>query len=88
MMRTVFFSIGLFVALVGTSLLFIDKIVLTAKVDDDSSSNLRGFFTGINSDRQKVVDPPDWVAFNLMSVGAITVLYSVALPKKQKVVDG
>jgi hypothetical protein len=30
------------------------------------------------------VDPPDWAAFTLMSVGTVTMLYSVALPRKKK----
>ena len=86
-MRTVFLALGLFVALTGISLLFVDKVVLTAKADDRPSGDIRGFFA-INSERQKVIDPPEWVAFNLISVGTITVLYSVALPKKKQVVDG
>ena len=32
----------------------------------------------------KQVDPPDWAAFSLMSVGTVTMLYAVALPRKKK----
>jgi len=87
-MRTVFLAVGLFVGLTGISLLFVDKVVLTAKADDRPTGDIRGFFTNINSEQQKVIDPPEWVAFNLISVGTITVLYSVALPKKKQAVDG
>ncbi|MBW3538697.1 MAG: hypothetical protein KY476_00355 [Planctomycetes bacterium] len=31
----------------------------------------------------KIVDPPDWAAFSLMSLGTVTMLYAIALPKKQ-----
>jgi hypothetical protein len=30
------------------------------------------------------VDPPDWAAFSLMSIGTVTMLYAVALPRKKK----
>ena len=33
--------------------------------------------------RPRVIDPPDWAAFSLLSVGAVTMLYAIALPKKQ-----
>lgn len=36
---------------------------------------------------QKLVDPPDWAAFSLMSVGAVTMLYAFALPRKGKKAD-
>jgi hypothetical protein len=32
----------------------------------------------------KMVDPPDWAAFSLLSVGTVTMLYAVALPRKKK----
>ena len=32
--------------------------------------------------RKQVIDPPEWAAFSLMSIGTVTMLYSVALPKK------
>ncbi|HUG90739.1 MAG TPA: hypothetical protein VML55_07900 [Planctomycetaceae bacterium] len=31
-----------------------------------------------------VVDPPDWAAFSLLSIGSVTMLYAVALPRKKK----
>ncbi len=85
MLRSSFFSAGLFVALWGVSFLMIDKLVL--KSSDDASSkqgNFRGLFTSSGPDRKKVIDPDDWVAFTLMSVGTVTMLYSVALPKKKE----
>ena len=36
-----------------------------------------------SSRNQRVIDPPEWAAFSLLSVGAVTMLYAVALPKKQ-----
>lgn len=85
MLRSAFFSAGLFVALWGVSFLMIDKLVMHS-ADDPSSkqSNFRGLLTSSGPDRKKVIDPPDWVAFSLMSVGTVTMLYSAALPKKKE----
>ena len=82
MMRSVFFAAGLFVALWGVSFLMVDKVVLNMKADSPRQTGFRGLFTGVSPERKKVFDPPDWAAFSLMSVGAVTMLYAVALPKK------
>lgn len=90
MVRSTFFAIGLFVTLWGLSFLTIDKLVLnrtTETAQTQRQSGMRGMFgmtTTTNAAQQKVVDPPDWVAFSLMSVGTVTMLYSVALPKKKE----
>lgn len=83
MLRSMFFATGLFVALWGVSFLFIDKVVLTARQDGQRDAGFRGLFTRTNSLSQRVFDPPDWAAFSLMSVGSVTMLYAVALPKKK-----
>ena len=90
MFRSSFFSAGLFVLLTGTSFLFVDKMVLTHKVvveepEPVREPEFRGFLgmTSLNEDQQEVVNPPDWAAFSLMSVGAVTMLYAAALPKRR-----
>ncbi|HXY35133.1 MAG TPA: hypothetical protein VEI07_12960 [Planctomycetaceae bacterium] len=84
MLRGTFFSVGVFIALWGASLFFVDKIVL--KVADDSARppGFRGAYAGNQQQKQqRVITPPDWVSFSLLSVGAVTMLYAVALPRKQ-----
>jgi hypothetical protein len=85
MLRGTFFSIGMFIALWGASLFFVDKIVL--KVADDPAARPPGFRGMLANQsqqkQQRVIAPPDWVSFSLLSVGAVTMLYAVALPRKQ-----
>lgn len=92
MFRSSFFAAGLFVLLTGTSFLFVDKMVLSHKVTVEEEEpepvrepEFRGFLgmTSLNEDQQEVLNPPDWAAFSLMSIGAVTMLYAVALPKKK-----
>ena len=83
MWRAFFFSTGLFVTLVGASFLLVDKMTLNVKADAPKGKGFRGMFTGVSPDKKMIVDPPDWAAFSLMSVGTVNLLYTFALPKKQ-----
>ncbi len=85
MLRSAFFSMGLFVTLWGTSFLFADKIVLHdngQKLERDK--NIRAMLSNqqIEKDIRRVIDPPDWAAFSLLSLGTVTMLYAVALPTR------
>ena len=82
MLRASFFAAGLFVTLWGVTFLMVDKVVLTFKDEAPKNSQMRGFFMSATPDRKQVFDPPDWCAFSLMSVGTVTMLYAVALPKR------
>lgn len=84
MLRAMFFAVGLFVTLWGGAFLMIDKVVLDVKTEAVKESGFRGLFSKVAADKKKVVDPPDWAAFSLMSVGTVTMLYSIALPKGKK----
>ena len=83
MLRSTFFAAGLFIALWGVSFLFVDKIVLNISEEPLRPSGFRGLFTSITPAGKKVLDPPDWTGFSLISIGTVTMLYAVALPKKQ-----
>lgn len=83
MVRSIFFSLGLFITLWGGSFLLIDKLVLNTDSGSPGQGTFRGLFGGAATARKMVVDPPDWAAFSLMSIGTVTMLYAVALPKKQ-----
>jgi len=84
MLRGTFFSIGMFITLWGVSLLFVDKLVLN--MPDDVAARtpgFRGLYQGNQQQsKQRIIDPPEWAAFSLLSVGAVTMLYALALPKK------
>lgn len=82
MVKSCFFSTGLFVTLWGVSLLFVDQIVLNATEEGEPENAISAMISTVTPENQKYVDPPDWAAFSLMSVGAVTMLYAVALPKK------
>ena len=82
MLPGTFFSIGMFIALWGVSLLFVDKLVVNVADDTQRPPGFRGMLNN-QPQKQRTIDPPDWVSFSLLSVGAVTMLYAVALPRKQ-----
>ena len=84
MLKSCFFAIGLFVTLCGASLLFVDRVILNVNEDIQTESAISSMFSSVTPEQQKVIDPPEWAAFSFMSVGAVTMLYSVALPKKKE----
>ena len=83
MLRSTFFATGLFVLMVGGSFLLVDKFVLNLKDESKEKAGFRGMFTTVTPDRRRVFDPPDWAAFSLLSIGSVTMLYSIALPGKK-----
>ena len=83
MLRSSCFSFGAFVLLCGISLLYVDRLVLDGESLEEARS-FRGMLTQqqlIQSEKRDVLDPPDWAAFALMSLGSVTMLYSAALPR-------
>jgi len=82
MLRASAFAFGLFVALWGVSFLVVDKIILHSAPEGDTG--IRGMLaqTQIDQESRPIIDPADWTAFMLMSFGSVTMLYSVALPRK------
>ncbi|MBS0205081.1 MAG: hypothetical protein JSS49_19430 [Planctomycetes bacterium] len=81
MLRSACFAAGLFVGLWGLSFLAIDKLVMFQPEERDPG--IRGMLAKqiVNKEARPVIDPPDWAAFTLLSIGSVTMLYAVALPK-------
>jgi hypothetical protein len=89
MVRSTFFALGLFTAMCGASFLVVDKFVLNVKSKSlKKQEGVRALFVSVTPDRQQVFDPPQWFAFSMMSAGSVTMLYSIALPKKGKKDEG
>lgn len=82
MFRAFFFTIGVFTSLVGAECLLVDRAVLNI---DQPVSTQRRIFPMVRSSvgRKMVVEPPDWMGWSLISAGAVTTLYSFALPRRK-----
>lgn len=74
MWRALFISLGIYAVILGVECLLIEKAVLAKEVDK------KGAATSVGKSRDFV--PPEWAPWSLMSTGAVTMLYSVTLPKR------
>ncbi len=81
MLRSACFAAGLFLGLWGVSFLAIDKLVMHEPAERDPG--IRGMLAKqvVGRESRPIIDPPDWAAFTLLSIGSVAMLYSVALPK-------
>lgn len=85
MLRASAFATGLFIAMWGAAFLVIDKVVLFNPPPEREEKGIRAMITKqqVADEDRPVIDPADWTAFTLMSIGSVTMLYSVALPKRK-----
>jgi hypothetical protein len=90
--RNQFFFLGLVVLLIGVQVRFVSSYVLNPKATkflaertgQSSSTTNASFFamtSGTDAAPRKILQPPEWLGWCLMSVGAVLVLHSLALQK-------
>ncbi len=77
MWRAFFWAVGLFTLLLGAQCLMIDKALLRKRVADKPSLPWAKAKM-----RPKEFVPPDWAPWSLLSLGAITILYSITIPRR------
>ena len=76
MWRAFFLAVGTYACILGGECLVLEKAVL--KTPRSGSTALSASSGG----GTREVVPPDWAPWSLMSVGAVTVLYSFTIPKR------
>jgi hypothetical protein len=89
--RNQFFFIGLVVLLVGLQVRYVSAYVLNpeatrflAERTGQSNPATGSFFSataGTSAAPRKVLQPPEWLAWCLISVGAVLCLHSLAMPR-------
>jgi hypothetical protein len=79
MWRAFFWSIGVFACLLGAQCLVVEKAVMhgpAATAGSNSALAVRG------PAQAKEIVVPDWAPWSLFSFGAVTLIYSVTIPKR------
>jgi hypothetical protein len=88
--RHQFFFIGLLVLLIGIQVRYVSAYVLNPDATKfladrtGQSSAASSFFaatSGTFAAPRKVLQPPEWLSWCLISVGAVLCLHSLAMPK-------
>ena len=87
--RNQFFFIGLVILLVGIQVRYVSAYVLNPQATkfiaertghSQAESSLFSAF-GNATGARKVIQPPEWLSWCLISVGAVLCLHSLAMPK-------
>ncbi len=89
--RHQFFFLGLLVLLIGLQFRYVSAYVLNpdttrflAEHTGQSTASTANYFAataGTSSAPRKVLQPPEWLSWCLISVGAVLALHSLAMPK-------
>ncbi len=73
MWRSLFLAVGAYICLLGVEALALEKAILK-RPDQDP----------LNQQAQQEVVPPDWAPWSLMGGGAIVLLYSFSIPRRNQ----
>jgi hypothetical protein len=75
MWRALFMALGVSAVLLGLECLVVEKAVLAPSAAGSAEGQPQ-----VAARRDFI--PPDWAPWSLMSTGAVTMLYSVTIPKR------
>jgi hypothetical protein len=80
MWRAIFLAIGFYLILLGVQCLGVQKFVLT--LHEPPKQREPGILAKEPPKQgpKRVLEPPDWAPYSLMSTGAIVCLYSFTIP--------
>jgi hypothetical protein len=79
MWRSFFLASGVYCCMLGAQSLSVDRAVLSNK--DPAPARIMNFGGG-SMVRNKEITPPAWAPWSLLSLGAVTLLYSFTIPKR------
>lgn len=77
MWRAFFLAMGAYCCILGAECLVIDKAVLARR---ESPAGVLG--SGQSTLGSHELVPPEWAPWSLISVGAVTMLYSFTIPRR------
>jgi hypothetical protein len=80
MWRAFFLAFGTYLILLGAQCLGVDKFILKARNPGESQGIVAQERAPRGSNR--VLDPPPWAPWSLMSTGAVVCLYSFTIPRR------
>jgi hypothetical protein len=89
--RNQFFFIGLMVLLIGVQVRYVSAYILNPQTtkflaertgqSTPAGTTFLAAVAGTPAAPRKVVQPPDWLPWCLISIGAVLCLHSLAMPK-------
>ncbi|MEW4488830.1 hypothetical protein AB1L42_12155 [Thalassoglobus sp. JC818] len=81
MIRSAFLTVGLYMLLCGVVLCVVEEVVFNAKISETPAPVVE-LLTRVADNGLRTFHPPEWMAFTFVGVGAVTMMYAIALPRK------
>ncbi len=80
-LRPCVIGLGIALMMTGSCLLFVDQVTLRDAVEMDRA-RMPSIFIRVAPSAPHQFSPPPWLPITLMAAGGLTVLYSIALPRR------
>jgi hypothetical protein len=80
MWRSVFLALGIVLCILGAECLVLEKAVMAQ--DDPQTEQADILYTPVFTSPAAEIKPPEWAAWSLLSTGAVVILYSYSIPRR------
>ncbi len=83
MWRAFFLAIGTMLVILGIECLVIDSATLAAERPAQVAGQVPWLLNEpLYLDPNRIIRPPEWIAWSLLASGAVVLLYALTLPKR------
>lgn len=80
MWRSLFLAMGIVLCILGAECLVLEKAVLAR--NDEQPDQTKSYLVSAPEPSREEFEPPEWLPWGLISFGAVVILYSYSLPRR------
>ena len=80
MWRSLFLAVGIVLCIGGAESLIVEKVVLAKKEPENEQAT--SFLVQSAPPPVREIKPPEWAPWSLLSCGAVVMLYSYSIPRR------
>ncbi len=81
LLRPCVIGLGLSLMMSGSTLLFVEQVTLRSAAEM-TKARMPQMFVRVSPQTKHEFTPPPWMPITLLAAGGLTVLYSIALPRR------
>ncbi len=81
MWRSLFLATGIVLCILGAECMIMEKVVMAG--DPAETPAATSFFAAAAPPPASEIKPPEWAPWSLLASGAVVILYSYSIPRRQ-----